>query len=163
MSKYAALAVAVVGLCLAPGKALQSAAPQSDDVYAAVRANNLARLRTLITSPADANARDEQGDAPLLYAAAVGSLEAMKLLLDKGADVNAQNAFGTTALMIAAGDIAKVRLLVERGANVNLASKQGRTPLFIAAMSDGSADIVRMLVAKGADRQGTRRIRKHHR
>ena len=61
------------------GKALQSAAPQSDDVYAAVRANDLARLRTLITSSADANARDEQGDAPLLYAAAVGSLEATKL------------------------------------------------------------------------------------
>jgi len=151
MSKYAALAVAVVGLCLAPGKALQSAAPQSDDVYAAVRANDLARLRTLVASPADANARDEQGDAPLLYAAAVGSLEATKLLLDKGADVNAQNAFGTTALMIAAVDIAKVRLLVERGANVNLASKQGRTPLFIAAMSDQSAEIVRYLVAKGAD------------
>ena len=112
MSKYAALAVAVLGLCLAPGKALQSAAPQSDEVYAAVRANDLARLRTLIASPADANARDEQGDAPLLYAAAVGSPEAMKLLLDKGADVNAQNAFGTTALMISAVDIAKVRLLV---------------------------------------------------
>jgi len=151
MSKYAALAVAVVGLCLAPEKALHSAAPQSDDVYAAVRANDLARLKTLIVSPADANARDEQGDTPLLYAAAVGSLEAMKLLLDKSADVNAQNAFGTTALMISAADIAKVRLLVEGGANVNLASKQGRTPLFIAAMSDQSADIVRYLVAKGAD------------
>jgi len=151
MSKYAALAVAVVGLCLVPGKPLQSAAPQSDDVYAAVRANDLARLRTLIASPADANARDEQGDAPLLYAAAVGSIEAMKLLLDKGADVNAQNAFGTSALMISAVDIAKVRLLVERGANVKLASKQGRTALFVAAMSDQSADIVRYLVAKGAD------------
>jgi len=151
MSKYAALAVAVVGLCLLPEKALHSAAAQSDDVYAAVRANDLARLKTLIVSPADANARDEQGDTPLLYAAAVGSLEAMKLLLDKSADVNAQNAFGTTALMISAADIAKVRLLVEGGANVNLASKQGRTPLFIAAMSDQSADIVRYLVAKGAD------------
>jgi ankyrin repeat protein len=151
MSKYAALAVAVVGLCLAPGKALHSAAPQSDDVYAAVRANDLARLRTLIASPADANARDEQGDTPLLYAAAVGSLEAMKLLLDNSADVNAQNAFGTTALMISAVDIAKVRLLVERGAKVNLASKQGRTPLFIAAMSDESAAIVTYLAGKGAD------------
>jgi len=151
MSKYAALAVAVVGLCLAPETALQSAAPPSDDVYAAVRANDLARLRTLIASPADANARDGQGDTPLLYAAAVGSLEAMKLVLDKGADVNAQNAFGTTALMISAVDIAKVHLLVERGANVNLASKQGRTALFVAAMSDQSADIVRYLVAKGAD------------
>ena len=151
MSKYAALAVAVVGLCLAPGKALQSAAPQSDDVYAAVRANDLARLKTLVASPADANARDEQGDAPLLYAAGVGSLEAMKFLLDKGADPNTQNAFGSTALMLSATDLAKVRVLVERGANVNLASKQGRTALFIAAMSDHSADIVRYLAAKGAD------------
>ena len=151
MSKYAALAVAVVGLCLAPNQAANSAPPKNDEVYAAVRANDLAGLRTLIASPADANARDEQGDAPLLYAAAVGSLETMKLLLDKGADVNAQNGFGTTALMISAVDIAKVRLLVERGANVNLASKQGRTALFVAAMSDQSADIVRYLVANGAD------------
>ena len=151
MSKYAALAVAAVGLCLAPVKALQSAAPQSEEIYAAVRGNDLARLRTLVTSPADANAKDEQGDAPLLYAAGVGSLEAMKFLLDKGAEPNTQNAFGSTALMRSATDLAKVRLLVERGANVNLASKQGRTPLFIAAMSDQSADAVRYLVAKGAD------------
>jgi ankyrin repeat protein len=151
MSKYAALAVAVVGVCLAPGKALHSAAPQSDDVYAAVRANDLARLRTLIASPADANARDEQGDFPLIYAAGVGSIEAMKFLVDRGADLDAQNAFGSTALMLSATDLAKVRLLVERGANVNLASKQGRTPLFIAAMSDESAAIVKYLAGKGAD------------
>src|SRR5262249_56953267 len=125
MSKYAT-ALALVGLCLVPQGAARSAAPQSDDVYAAVRANDLARLNALIASPADANARDEQGDAPLLYAAGVGSLEAMKFLLDKGADLNTQNAFGSTALMLSATDLAKVHLLVERGANVNLASKQGR-------------------------------------
>ena len=151
MAKYLALCLAVAGLCLIPGGTARSAAPQSDEVYGAVRANDLARVKTLVGSPAEANAKDEQGDSPLLYSAAVGSLDTMKYLLDKGADVNAQNAFGTTALMISATDIAKVRLLVERGANVNLASKQGRTPLFIAAMSDQSADIVRYLVAKGAD------------
>ena len=151
MSKYAVLTVAVVGLCLAPQGAARSAPPQSDDVYAAVRANDLARLRTLVTSPADANAKDEQGDTPLLYAAGAGSIEAMKFLLDKGADPNAQNAFGSTALMLSAIDLAKVRVLAERGANVNLASKQGRTPLFVAAMSDESAEIVKYLAAKGAD------------
>ena len=116
-----------------------------------MRSNDLARLRTLITSSADANAKDEQGDAPLMYAAGVGSIDAMRFLLDKGADPNAQNAFGSTALMLSATDLAKVRLLVDRDANVNLASKQGRTPLFIAAMSDESAEIVKYLAGKGAD------------
>ena len=43
---------------------------------------------------------------------------AMRLLLDKGADVNARNAAGATALMWAATDLAKVRVLVDRGAEV---------------------------------------------
>ena len=100
MLKYAALTLAVAGLCLVPDGTAQSAAPQSDDVYAAVRGNDLARLKALVGSSADANAKDEQGDSPLLYSAAVGSVDAMQYLLDKGADVNVQNAFGSTALMI---------------------------------------------------------------
>ena len=151
MSKYAALTLAVAGLCLAPQGVARSAPPQGDELYAAVRGNDLARLRMLVASQADANAKDEQGDTPLIYAAGAGSVEAMKFLVDKGADPNAQNGFGSTALMLSATDLAKVRLLVERGANVNLASKQGRTPLFIAAMSDQSADIVKYLAGKGAD------------
>jgi ankyrin repeat protein len=153
MAKYLALCLAVAGLCLAPDGSARSAASQSDDVYAAVRSNDLARVKTLVGSAAEANAKDEQGDSPLLYSAAVGSVDVMKYLLDKGADVNAQNPFGTTALMISATDIAKVRLLVERGADVNRASKQGRTALSIAAMSDQSSEIVRYLAAKGADLQ----------
>lgn len=151
MAKYLALCLAVAALCLVPDGTARSAAPQSDEVYAAVRTNDLARVKTLVGSAADANAKDEQGDSPLLYSAAVGSADAMKYLLDKGADVNVQNGFGSTALMISATDIAKVRLLVEHGADVNRASKQGRTALFIAAMSDQSSEIVRYLVAKGAN------------
>jgi ankyrin repeat protein len=151
MSKHAALALAVVGLCLAPESRARSQTPQRADLYTAVRNNDVAGVKALVGSTADANAKDQQGDFPLLYAAAVGSVDAMRFLLDKGADVNAQNRFGSTALMLSATDNAKVRLLVEHGANVNAASKQGRTALFIAAMSDGSADIVRYLVSKGAD------------
>ena len=59
------------------------------------------------------NVSDPRGGAtPLMHSAAVGSVEAMKLLLDSGANANATNAAGATALMWAATDIEKVRLLL---------------------------------------------------
>jgi len=126
-------------------------ASSGEDLYRAIRSNDLARLGSAVRTAADANARVETGDPLLLVAAGVGSVDALKLLLDRGADVNATNAFGATALIWAAADAAKVRLLVDKGADVNAAAKTGRTAAFIAAMSAPSADIVRLLASKGAD------------
>ena len=53
-----------------------------------------------------------------MYAAALGSVESMSLLLDAGADPNAANDFAATPLWCA-GDAAKVRLLLSKGADVN--------------------------------------------
>lgn len=86
-----------------------------------------------------------------MHAAAFGSPETMKLLLDAGADVNAKNAFDATALIWSARDPVKSKLLIEHGAQVNVQSRQGRTPLILAAKSDSSAGIVRLMLAKGAD------------
>jgi ankyrin repeat protein len=151
ISKFLAGSTAFVTVCLLSGWTALSGATNPADLYAAIRGNDLGRLKSLVTTPADANLIGEAGQTPLMSAALVGSVDAMKLLLDQGAEVNAQNAFGSTALIWAAADIDKVRLLVERGANVNLTGKTGRTPLFVAAMSDGSAPIVKLLVSKGAD------------
>jgi ankyrin repeat protein len=141
------LAILIFG---ASGTAV-AAGPASDDLYKAIRANDLAGLRSLVHDSADANTKDGRGETPLMYASVVGSLDAMKFLIAKGADVNAQNEFGSTALIWSATDLAKVRLLLGRGANVNTASKRGRTALFLAAMTDRSAETVRLLLAKGAD------------
>ena len=119
--------------------------------YTAIRANDLPRLNGMLTAGASVNAKDERGITPLMYAAWVGSVDAMKRLLDEGADPNLASSSGSTALMLSATDIAKVRLLKERGANLNAASTRGRTALLLAAMSDPSADIVRLLISGGAD------------
>ena len=128
-----------------------SADATSRDFYNAIRENDLARLQSMTAGGADVNLRDSRGSTPLMHAAAIGSLEAMKLLLKAGADVNAKNGLDTTALIWGALDPAKVRLLVEAGANVNVRSKLGRTPLMVAASRPGSGDAVRLLLSKGAD------------
>lgn len=121
-----------------------------DRFYEAIRGDNLAAVRALAT-PQAVNTADNHGTTPLMYAAAVGSSEAVKLLLDCGADPNARNAFGATALMWGAGDITKVRLLLAKGANVNARSNFDRTPLLIAALHDNSHAIAKLLIDKGAD------------
>jgi ankyrin repeat protein len=129
--------------------ALASAAGESA-FYLPIRNDDLAAVRKLIHD-AGPGVRDGRGNTPLMYAAALGSVVAVQMLVEAGADVNAANDFGATPLMWCAGDERKVRYLLGKGANVNARSKLGRTPLLIAATYDGSIGIVREMLAKGAD------------
>jgi ankyrin repeat protein len=138
----------------------QSTERDPEKFYSAIRNNNLTELKALLDQKAtDQKATDQRALAdladnhaitPLMYAAEIGSVDAMRLLLDRGADVNAQNAFGSTALMWSVSDAAKVRLLLDHGAQVNTAANSGRTALIIAAFTNPSAEVVRLLLAKGA-------------
>src|SRR5258708_22941901 len=146
----------LLAICVVTGAAWAAdAADPSDAFYSAIRSNDLAKLKSILASgpnPRNAsNQKDARGLPPLMYAAAVGSADAMKILIDKGADVNVKNAFDSTALMWSVTDLTKVRMLVDHSADVNATSKQGHTPLLLAAMSDGSSPILRLLIAKGAN------------
>ena len=120
----------------------------------ALRKNDVAAVRTLLTAGADPNTRDETGASALMYAAVYSSPDEMRLLIGKGADVNSANANGSTALMWSAGETAKVDLLLQHGANVSAKTKNGTTAL-IAAGNHGNQDAVRRLVARGADPRAT--------
>jgi ankyrin repeat protein len=58
----------------------------------------------------------------------------VKLLVERGADVNAKTTDGRTALIFACnmGMTEVVKLLVERGADVNAKTTDGHTPLSVA-------------------------------
>jgi ankyrin repeat protein len=127
-----------------------SPAAENSPFYLPIRNNDLLTLRKLIRDPGP-KARDARGNSPLMYAAALGSLESMRLLLDAGADPNVSNDFAAIPLMWCAGDAAKVRLLLSKSANVDARSKLGRTPLLIAAAHDGATEAARLLIEKGAD------------
>lgn len=111
-------------------------------------------LRTLLQAGADVN-RSGGVTTPLVEAAGRGSVAAVDLLLQNGADVNGTDATGNTPLMAAskrgAGEI--VALLLKRGADVNLRSKLGSTALALAQAAEDTA-VAEQLQQAGAERLG---------
>ena len=60
-------------------------------------------IRALLGVYPNTNLRDKHGTTPLMRAVDIGSSRLVRDLLEKNADINAQDNFGFTALMIAAG------------------------------------------------------------
>jgi len=150
--KLAALTGCGVVFVSALGAQTPSDLATADKWYDAVRGTGPRLEALLVENAGGVNFIDRRGGVtPLMHAAALGSVDTMRALLDHGANLNARSAAGATALMWAAADPAKVRLLVDRGADVKTASESGRTALMLAAMSDQSAETVRLLLARGAD------------
>src|SRR2546426_549892 len=91
-------------------------------------------------------------DAKLLDAAKARNTAEVQKLLGEGADANAKDKAGWTALIWAAyfGRTDTARALLEKGADVNAIDDSGKTALTSAAVR-GHTDTVRALLEKGAD------------
>jgi GA-binding protein transcription factor beta len=105
------------------------------EIIKAAKLGDLAKAKVLLATDAQlVYARDTDGSTPLHCAAWKGHLEIVALLLEAGADVNAQNRnehWGTTPLHAAAhsNQAGIVQLLIEHGAEVNARDLNGKTPM----------------------------------
>lgn len=122
--------------------------------------------RELIRAGADINARDKEGNTPLILAAGwqdfrkyfmgrPGNTEVLRELIKAGADVNMPNKKGRTPLHEAAQleNPDNLAALLVAGAKVDARDTAGRTPLHDAAAANmvDTVEIVRRLLLAGAD------------
>jgi ankyrin repeat protein len=134
---------------------LRAASPIAPGLVAAIRDADSQVVGRMIDAGADVNARDAEGNTPLILASFYASPRCVSLLLEKGADVNAANRIGVTALIRASTSYEKTRLLLEAGANVQVRTADlGNTPLILAARHAGNSPTVKLLLARGADATG---------
>jgi peptidoglycan/LPS O-acetylase OafA/YrhL len=145
-----------------------------ESLHAAARIGDLPAIERHLAKGAALDAQEPRfGGTPLIWATVTGRLEAIRLLLARGADVNAPTADGGSALQAAAflGHRECAEELIRAGAKVNAANARGDRPLDGARLdvpttraiagllrldldetdlAQRKADIVKLLVESGA-------------
>ena len=119
-------------------------------LHYAARSNSDGIAMWLIDHGADVNAKNEDGETPLLIAISNRNFDLAEFLNERGDDVNAKEVDGETPLLISVSIPWLAKLLIERGADVNAKNEDGETPLLIAATRD-NFDLVELLIEHGAD------------
>ena len=106
----------------------QGSQAANESLWEASRTGDTTRITAALAQGADVNAKARYDVTPLIFAAGNGRLEAVKLLLSRGADVNAQDTFyrGRAADMaIVNGYIDVAVLLVQNGSDADSALAGG--------------------------------------
>ncbi|MGA2704320.1 MAG: ankyrin repeat domain-containing protein [Isosphaeraceae bacterium] len=110
-------------------------------------------VKLLITKGANPNSQDNELTTPLMYAChTYESLEVARILVRMGAQVDVQDKFGRTALMVASsnGLLDSVNILLSNSADPNIASANQETALTFAIVWNHPL-VVKSLVESGAN------------
>ena len=149
MSRAIRLASLVAG-CAALASAIALSAATSS-LIDAVKAGDMATVRSLLANQADVAAAEADGTTALHWAVENDNDALVALLLEAGAKAQVVSRHGIAPLHRAAinGNASIVNRLLTAGADVNFATPAGETPLMIAART-GSTSAIEALIARGA-------------
>lgn len=128
------------------------------DVHEAAAVGDVDRLRALLDEdPSRVSSWSTDGFTPLHFAAFFGHPAAVRLLAERGADLEARSTNRELALdarplhsAAAAGQREACEVLLDAGADVNAVQHGGYTALLDAA-ANGNAGLVDLLLERGAD------------
>jgi ankyrin repeat protein len=137
-----------------------------DALVMASEANDIESMRLLLAKGVEP--KGPSLPMSVMNVASFGNLEAVKLLVSKGAPVNAVSppqvggnvkngpielgSFTPLILAVGDGNPDTVKFLLDSGADVNAKDVRGMTPLMLAIASDRhNPEIIKMLLDKGAD------------
>ncbi|XP_068733040.1 ankyrin repeat domain-containing protein 39-like isoform X2 [Montipora capricornis] len=130
-------------------------------IWQAALDGNMKRVRSLLDKGGDPDARDGSGYTALHYASRSGHADICLLLLERGANVNAQTRSGkATSLHRAAysGHSEVMKILIKHGADARICDSDGQTALHKAA-EKMQKDVVRILLDLDA---GLREVKDRH-
>jgi len=126
-----------------------------ETLHAAIASGDIDEVKRLISQGADINAKNENGQTPLLLALNSNQMDVAELLVARGADVEAiDDRTGKALLLSVGGRKERVEFLLSKGANIETKDGNGLTLLqLMAAYSNQKdyLDVIELLLEKGAD------------
>lgn len=148
MQKLFLILLLHICLLLTAGNSFAQTLPS---LLAAVKNNDIDQVKKLLKKGAAVHVTDADGDNVLMYAALYSTASCMELLLEKGANPDAVNKLGETAIMWCTHDIAKTKLLLEHKAAVNIKTTTGNTAFLSACVGNAQTAMMKLMLQYGAD------------
>lgn len=132
----------------------QSPNPINQEFKRLIAQNQTPLIQAFIASGIDVNTIDQKRVSPIHYAAYFGHLDALRMLINRGANIHAAVFGGWTALHFSAfgGHVEASSLLISMGIPINVKDIGGETPIFYA-IEGNHLKMVQWFVERGANLQ----------